>query len=28
LDYLTTHTNLSLIRHGFVPGFVNRNRKW
>ena len=23
LDYLTTHTSLSPIRHGFVPGFVN-----
>jgi len=31
LDYLTTHTSLSPIRHGFAPGFVNysiRNRKW
>ena len=23
LDYLTTHTSLSPIRRGFVPGFVN-----
>jgi hypothetical protein len=23
LDLLTTHTSLSLIRHGFAPGFVN-----
>ena len=23
LDYLTTHTSLSPIRHGFTPGFVN-----
>jgi hypothetical protein len=23
LDYLTTHTSLSLIRRGFAPGFVN-----
>jgi hypothetical protein len=23
LDYLTTHTSLSSIRRGFVPGFVN-----
>jgi hypothetical protein len=23
LDYLTTHTSLSPIRHGFAPGFVN-----
>ena len=23
MDYLTTHTNLSPIRHGFAPGFVN-----
>jgi hypothetical protein len=23
LDYLTTHTNLSPIRCGFAPGFVN-----
>jgi hypothetical protein len=23
LDYLTTHTSLSPIRSGFVPGFVN-----
>ena len=23
LDYLTTHTNLSPIRRGFTPGFVN-----
>jgi hypothetical protein len=23
LDYLTTHTNLSPIRRGFAPGFVN-----
>jgi len=23
LDYPTTHTILSLIRRGFVPGFVN-----
>jgi hypothetical protein len=22
-DYLTTHTSLSPIRHGFAPGFVN-----
>jgi hypothetical protein len=22
-DYLTTHTNLSPIRRGFAPGFVN-----
>jgi len=23
LNYLTTHTSLSPIRHGFAPGFVN-----
>ena len=23
MDYLTTHTSLSPIRHGFAPGFVN-----
>jgi hypothetical protein len=23
LDYLTTHTSLSPIHHGFAPGFVN-----
>jgi hypothetical protein len=23
LDYLTTHTSLSPIRHGFAPGFVD-----
>jgi hypothetical protein len=23
LDYLTTHTNLSAIQHGFAPCFVN-----
>jgi hypothetical protein len=23
LDYLTTHTSLSPIWHGFTPGFVN-----
>jgi hypothetical protein len=23
LEYLTTHTSLSPIRHGFAPGFVN-----
>jgi hypothetical protein len=23
LDYLTTHTSLSPLRHGFTPGFVN-----
>jgi hypothetical protein len=23
LDYLTTHTSLSPIQHGFTPGFVN-----
>jgi hypothetical protein len=23
LDYLTTHTSLSPIRHDFAPGFVN-----
>jgi len=23
LDYLTTHTSLSPIRHGFAPSFVN-----
>ena len=23
MDYLTTHTNLSPIRRGFAPGFVN-----
>jgi hypothetical protein len=23
VDYLTTHTSLSPIRHGFTPGFVN-----
>jgi hypothetical protein len=23
LDYLTTHTSLSPIQHGFAPGFVN-----
>jgi hypothetical protein len=23
LDYLTTHTSLATIRHGFAPGFVN-----
>ena len=23
MDYLTTHTSLSPIRRGFVPGFVN-----
>jgi hypothetical protein len=23
LDYLTTHTSLSPIRHGFRPGFAN-----
>jgi hypothetical protein len=23
LDYLTTHTRLSLIQRGFAPGFVN-----
>jgi hypothetical protein len=23
LDYLTTHTSLSPIRHGFTPSFVN-----
>ena len=23
MDYLTTHTSLSPIRHGFSPGFVN-----
>ena len=23
MDYLTTHTSLSPIRCGFVPGFVN-----
>jgi hypothetical protein len=23
LDYLTTHTSLSPIWHGFAPGFVN-----
>jgi hypothetical protein len=23
LDYLTIHKNLSPIRHGFTPGFVN-----
>jgi hypothetical protein len=23
LDYLTTHTSLSPIRHGFAPAFVN-----
>ena len=23
MDYLTTHTNLSPIRCGFAPGFVN-----
>jgi hypothetical protein len=23
LDYLTTHTSLLPIRHGFAPGFVN-----
>jgi hypothetical protein len=23
LDYLATHTSLSLIRRGFAPGFVN-----
>jgi len=23
LDYLTTHTSPSPIRHGFAPGFVN-----
>ena len=27
LDYLTTHTNLSPIRRGFTPGFVNY-KKW
>ena len=27
LDYLTTHTSLSPIRHGFAPGFVNY-KKW
>jgi len=27
LDYLTTHTNLSPIRRGFAPGFVNY-KKW
>jgi hypothetical protein len=25
LDYLTTHTNLSPIWRGFVPGFVDYN---
>ena len=23
MDYLTTHTSLSPIRHGFTPGFIN-----
>jgi hypothetical protein len=23
MDYLTAHTSLSPIRHGFAPGFVN-----
>jgi hypothetical protein len=23
LDYLTAHTSLSPLRHGFAPGFVN-----
>jgi len=27
LDYLTTHTSLSPIRHGFAPGFVNYKKK-
>ena len=28
LDYLTTHTSLSPIRHGFAPGFVNYNKEY
>jgi hypothetical protein len=27
LDYLTTHTSLSPIRHGFTPGFVNDKKE-
>jgi len=27
LDYLTTHTNLSPIRRGFTPGFVNYRKR-
>jgi len=27
LDYLTTHTSLSPIRHGFAPGFVNYKKE-
>ena len=27
MDYLATHTNLSPIRRGFAPGFVNYNKK-
>ena len=23
MDYLTTHTSLSQIQHGFTPGFIN-----
>ena len=26
MDYLTTHTSLSPIRHVFAPGFVNYNK--
>jgi hypothetical protein len=27
LDYLTTRTSLSPIRHGFAPGFVNYKKR-
>ena len=27
MDYLTTHTNLSPLRRGFVPGFVNYKKE-
>jgi hypothetical protein len=27
LDYLTTHTSLSPIGHGFAPGFVNYKKR-
>ena len=27
MDYLSTHTSLSPIRHGFAPGFVNYKKR-